>query len=286
MTRGARICLSACVIGFVTGTSVSAQSFRTIAVSRLMSGTGTLDVNVEFAAGTLWLAPGDERSLYTGELYYDEGRFVPLATYDGRIRRLDFGLHPAENSFNLGRTETPQRLSLTIAPQVPVDLTITLGAAHAEIELGGLTLSRAEIGSGAAKAHLTFTRPNRTRCGRLVLKTGAAEFTATGLGNSRCSEIRFAGGVGDVLLDFSGEWKDVGIREAEVNLGLGQVTLRLPRGIGVAITVDRFLASFDRAGLEKVGSEYRSADYAGADAKLHITIKAVLGDIGIEWVEQ
>jgi len=280
-------CVSACMIGVVKIGPVQAQSFRTVATSRLVAADESLSVNVEFAAGTLLLAPGDRRSLYRGELYYDEHKFAPVTTFDEKTGHLDFGLTQANvKSFNLGHIESPQRLTLRIAPQVPSRIAVVLGAAEAEIELGGLSLSRADINSGAAKANLSFSRPNRIRCDRLMLKTGAAEFHAVGLGNSRCREVSFAGGVGDVLLDFTGEWNEGSVRQANINLGFGQLTIRLPQGVGVSVDVDRFLASFDRAGLAKVGSDYQSADYSSAKHKLQITIKAVLGDIDIEWVDQ
>lgn len=286
MRQYSLVCVSVCIIGVAATAHLEAQSFRTVAISRLMTGEDSLFVNVDFAAGTLRLGPGDGRSLYRGEICYDEDRFTPLTTFDENTSSLHFGLSPVDKSFSLGRIETPQRLSLTIAPRVPVGISATLGATEAELELGGLSLFHADIKTGAAKASLAFSQPNRIGCNRLTLKTGAAEFSAIGLGNSRCEEVSFAGGVGDVLLDFTGDWSGGAARKADIHLGLGQLTIRLPRSVGVAIDVDRFLASFDKAGLEKAGSEYRSPDYGVADARLHITIKAVLGDIDIEWVEQ
>jgi hypothetical protein len=260
------------LISIIAMPPLHAQSFRTITASRLIQGEQTLNVNVVFAAGTLRIAPGDGRSLYAGELHYDEDKFLPVTTYNRKTNSLEFGLSPVEKSFDLGRLETPQRLSLSIAPQLTSSLKVSLGAAEAELDLGGLSLADAEINSGAAKTHLYFNKPNRVSCGRLTLKTGAAEFHASGLGNARCDEISFAGGVGDVLLDFTGEWSAGVVRDAKISLGLGQLTIRLPRGVGVAIEVDRFLASFDRAGLEKAGSKYWSPDYDSATAKLHISV--------------
>jgi hypothetical protein len=287
MSRHTLTCVSTCVISIVAIGPLQAQSFRTVATSRLFAGDESLFVNLEFAAGTLLLAPGDGRTLYRGELYYDEDKFAPVTTFDAKTGRLDFGLTRADKkSFNLGHIETSQRLTLRVAPQVPSRISVVMGATEAEIELGGLSLSRADISSGAAKANLSFSRPNKIRCDRLTLKTGAAEFNATGLGNSRCTEVSFAGGVGDVLLDFTGEWNEASVCQANINLGFGQLTIRLPRGLGVAVDVDRFLASFDRAGLNKVGSEYQTPNYASAEARLHITIKAALGDIHIDWADQ
>ena len=114
----------------------------------------------------------------------------------------------------------------------------------------------------------------------------AAEFHAEQLGNSGCETIRFEGGVGDITLDFTGHWVNGETREAEIELGLGQLTLRLPKNLGVAIDVERFLASFDRAGFRKRGSRYVSEGYEAASQKLIVSVKAVLGDIDIDWVER
>jgi hypothetical protein len=162
-----------------------------------------------------------------------------------------------------------------------------LEAAEAEIELGDLSLTSVEINSGAAHAWVDFSQPNRIECSELALKTGAAELRVESLGNSRCAQIHFTGGVGDVTLDFTGDWSgETAVYKAGLKLGLGQLTLRLPRDLGVAIEVDRFLASFDRTGFNRVGSSYLSREYDSADIKLHIALRAVLGDIDVEWIER
>ena len=273
-------------IGMLSPTSAMTQSYRTVTATRVAMGEEWLRVNVEFAAGILRLLPGDGRTLYQGELYYDDDKFRPVTDYDAATHSLRFGIESREEGFKHSKLEHPQRLELALAPQVATDITVSLGAAEAELELGGLSLTSIEINSAAAKARVAFGQPNRVECSGLHLRTGAAEFRAEQLGNAHCKRIVFAGGVGDVTLDFTGDWANgYGIHEADIRLGLGQLTLRLPKDVGIAIEVDRFLASFDRVGLTKAGSSYLSNGYDSADTKLHITLKAVLGDIDIEWVE-
>ena len=149
-----------------------------------------------------------------------------------------------------------------------------------------MSIATARIESGAVKTQLSFSEPNRIECSRLDLTVAAAEFRADGLANSRCRSITFEGGVGDITLDFTGVWEGDVTREAEISLGLGQLTLRLPRRVGISIEIDRFLASFDRAGFRKRGSRYLSQGYEQAPARLHISVKAVLGDVDIQWVER
>ena len=96
-----------------------------------------------------------------------------------------------------------------------------------------------------------FSQPNRSRCRSAEITAGAADVTVLGLGNSRCDRIDFEGGMGKVTLDFDGAWTSSS--QAAVKMAVGELTLRLPRRVGVRLTLDRFLASFEPAGLVRTG---------------------------------
>jgi hypothetical protein len=224
--------------------------------------------------------------LYEGEIYYDEDVFEAYTDYEPERQRLFFGVQTRDRGFNLGRHETPQRMDLKLNPHIPTRLVLGLGAVEAQVELGGMNISALDLSTGAAETNLSFSEPNRGECRSLDLHVAAAEFLAEQLANSRCEVISFEGGVGNITLDFTGDWANATTTEAEIELGLGQLTLRLPRGLGVALEVDRFLASFDRAGFRKRGDRYVSDGYETASKRLTVYIKAVLGDIDIDWVER
>jgi len=52
----------------------------------------------------------------------------------------------------------------------------------------------------------------------------------------------------------------------------------------VAISPDRFLATFDRSGFTQLGNVYYSSNYNGAAAELRLDSNVVFGDINVEWV--
>jgi predicted membrane protein len=116
------------------------------------------------------------------------------------------------------------------------------------------------------------------------VEVGAAELSVTGLGNARCARISVTGGVGQVELDFTGSWLPASATDVEVTIGLGTLTLRFPEGLGVAIDVDRFLASFEDRGFARRGSRYVSAGFDEAGARIEMHLKAVFGDVNVEWV--
>jgi hypothetical protein len=71
----------------------------------------------------------------------------------------------------------------------------------------------------------------------------------------------------------------------DVSMALGELTLRLPRRVGVRITLDKFLASFEPEGLQRDGSGYVTPGYEAAARHLDISLKAAVGGVKIDWVE-
>jgi hypothetical protein len=103
-----------------------------------------------------------------------------------------------------------------------------------------------------------------------------------GLGNSRCDEIEFEGGVGKVFLDFSGAWSTSS--RVTVKMAVGELTLRLPRTVGVRMRMDKFLASFEPVGLVRRGEWFQSRNYGSTERQLDIDLTAAMGGVKVEWV--
>ena len=70
-----------------------------------------------------------------------------------------------------------------------------------------------------------------------------------------CDDVEFEGGMGRVLLDFAGQWTSSS--RVEVKMVMGELTLRLPRRVGLQITMDKFLSSFEPAGLTRRGNTFQ-----------------------------
>ena len=71
----------------------------------------------------------------------------------------------------------------------------------------------------------------------------------------------------------------------EIGAGLGSLTLRVPRGVGLQVTKDGFLASFDSEGLVKRGSGYYSLVWDTAPHRLTVRVDAAFGSINLQWIE-
>jgi hypothetical protein len=274
------------VLTLALGTrAAEAQTMRPFATFRQMHGETRLAAQIEYAAGSLRLGPGEPAELYRMNLSYDNDRFIPLSDFDATRGSVTLGLSPAGDAGVrvVSRNQLEQIAAVAFSPRVALALDLTLGAVDAEVELGGLRVSSLAVKTGASRSLVRFSQPNLSRCRLAEFSAGAAELTVMGLGNSRCDEIEFEGGMGKVTLDFSGTWTSSA--RVQVKMAVGELTLRLPRTVGVRIMVDKFLSRFAQAGLVLRGNELVSPSYDQSQRKLDLELTTAMGGVNVEWVE-
>lgn len=261
----------------------SAQSMRTFTASRKVEAIPSLTVAVEFGAGYLTIGPDDGGMLYDAELRYDQERAAPLHRYDAAQHRLELRLRPVGNAGVrvVNRAQMAQRASLSLAPDIPLALDVTLGAGEGELELGGLRIRSAAVHSVATRTLIRVSRPNAIACETLDLDGGAAEVITEHLGNLRCEEIRFEGGVGQTTLDLTGRWTS-NLR-VQAKQALGSLRLVLPKDAGVRIVMDRTLTSFTPTGFTKEGNALVTPNYRSAARTIQVDITTAVGGIEVRW---
>lgn len=259
--------------------SADAQTWRTMQSARQLWDREPTEVHIRYAAGELRIGPAESAMLYEMDLRYDEDHFRPLVDFDSDARKLRLGVEGTQHGMDL---EEGSRAVIGLTREVPLDIRLEFGAGEAEMELGGLRLRRLHVSTGASESLIRFGQPNRIEAERVRIEAGAAELDVIGLGNVRARRIEFQGGVGSTTLDFTGNW--TGNADASVQMGLGEVALRFPRGLGVELRQRSFLTSLDSQGLVKRGDSYFSADWETAPYRLTIEINAAFGSIDVEWV--
>ncbi|HEV2084545.1 MAG TPA: hypothetical protein VGR09_05655 [Gemmatimonadales bacterium] len=265
--------------------SAEAQAMRPFATFRQLHGETRLGARLEYAAGSLRIGPGQPTELYRMDLSYDEDRFVPLSDFDATRGSVLLGLRAAGDAGVrvVSRNQLQQVAALAFSPRVDLALDLTLGAVDADVELGGLRVSALDLKTGASRSVVRFSQPNLARCRSARFSAGAAELSVIGLGNSRCDDIEFEGGVGRVTLDFSGSWTSSA--RVKVKMAVGELTLRLPRNVGVRIAMDKFLSRFAPAGLVLRGNQFVSPGYDRSQRKLDLDLTTAMGGVNVEWVD-
>jgi hypothetical protein len=94
----------------------------------------------------------------------------------------------------------------------------------------------------------------------------------------KVTELDVGGGVGETIVTFPAA---AGSTRASVKAAIGDITVKIPDGVGAKIHVSKLLASVDVMNQRFVrsGDEYVSTNYDTAENKLDVEINLVIGDI-------
>jgi hypothetical protein len=265
--------------------TLSAQTMRPFGTFRQLHGESRLDARLDFAAGRLRVVAGRAGELYRMALAYDADRFVPLSDYDPVRNTATLGVEPVGGPGLrvVSRHQLQQDAVVELSPKTDLALQVSLGAVDADLDLGGLRLSELRLEAGASRSVVRFSQPNPVRCRTADISAGAAELSILKLGNSHCDQVRVEGGIGRMTLDFGGAW--TGSERAELSLAVTELRLRLPHGVGIRITMDRFLSSFDPNGLVRRGDAWVTPGYDQAAQHLDLALKTTIGGVRIDWTD-
>jgi hypothetical protein len=268
-----RALLVACALALAAAPA-SAQHWRTLGASRQLRDTGAVAVHLEYDAGKLDLKSAAGPLLYQVALKYDAEHAEPVTHFDSTARSLTLGVRSRGVTFGAGDKDAGA-LHAELSAKVPMDLTLDVGATEAEIQLGGLRISDFTLHGGASDITVDFASRNSERLRLMVIEVGAADAKVRHLANSGVERLQASVGVGHVDLDLSGALQhDV---DLTANVGMGAMELHVAPDVGVRVNASTFLASFEKAGLEKRGDSWYTQNYDAAARKVNVTLRAVLG---------
>ena len=261
------------------------HAWRTSSVTRHRATADSLRLRVNLTGGTLHVSPADDARLYDYSMRYDAARYDVEGRFDSASHTLALRLEGGRRTLGTwaGDRDEHARLSLGVARDVPLDLALRLGAAEAELDLGGLAVDELKVESAASSTTLRFATPNPRRMRSLSFDVGAASIEASGVGNANVENVDVDCGAGALTLDFAGAWAtDV---DARVRVRLGAVTLRVPRDVGVRARVDMTLGSFDHADFRERDGVHYSANWESARRRLTIDASMLVGTLDIERID-
>jgi len=264
----------------------SAQAMRTFSVMRPTGAERFLHVTLDFSGGSVLMMPAPAGQLYGMRVRYDPSRYEPVQQYDSRTGILRLGL---ESVGGMGlrvtsRAQLEQVARFEFAANVPLALYATLGASDATIDLGGTQLTELEIRSSATRTTVDFSRPTHGTCKSATFTVGASQLDVQHLAQAGCAALRVDGGAGRATLGFGGDWR----RDATlvVDLALGGLELQIPRGTGVRITGERFLAPLAGEGFAKSGDTWTTPGFDQAAHKLTVELKTSIVRTHVVWTNR
>jgi len=165
---------------------LEAQTTQHASVARQLFDQTSLLAVINFAAGDVTLRSAPSGMLYRMSTDYDPERYEPLSRYDSETQTVTLGLAPTgQGGIRVSsREHLAQTADIELSRMVPLDLDVTLGAAEATLELGGLRLKRIKLETAGSRTLVRFAQVNPGRCDTLAVKSGAADVTLEALGNS------------------------------------------------------------------------------------------------------
>lgn len=245
-----------------------------------------VQATVRFGGGSLDVR-GSSDVLLDAEFVYNVDSLEPEVSYDVQDKQGKLLVEHKADPVRLDQLEWPLRgervneWTLRFSEGVPLDLRLDVGASRGEIDLGGLAIENLDLTMGAADMLLGFDKPNPERLSSLHIYSGAARLELHELGNANLDELTFDGGLGTYLFDLSGGWQ----RSAKVQIlaGASQITLRLPREIGVRVCPGD-LERKDMGGLEEREGCYVNSLYGQSAITLDIDLDLGLGKLDVRQV--
>ena len=112
---------------------------------------------------------------------------------------------------------------------------------------------------------------------KLDMGAGKATLDLRGL---TLNAVNIAAGAGELQMDLSGAWA----QSAAITIegGVGKVTLRLPKTVGVRVEATAGLGRVNATGFSKEGDAYVNTAYANSAVVLTITVEAGVGEVNLE----
>ncbi len=248
------------------GCATTDVSVNTVTVEELKNESQTVElgdaeqvrVMIKMGAGDLKIDSGAD-ALMEADFTYNVTGWKPEVAYevtDGAGRLTIRQPNTEEISM---RSDARYKWKLAFNEEVPLDMRIEHGAGTGEIDLGDLNVTQLDV------------------------QLAAGDFTLDLNGNRSLRHLEFDVGAGNVTIDLNGDWTEN--VDVDFQGGLGQTTLRLPKDIGVYVTVNKALGHISANGLTKQGDAYVNEAYGVSDVTLEINIQAGVGQINLEVVD-
>jgi len=184
-------------------------------------------VVVDLAQGEFYLKPGEPGSGVRVKARFDQSSYrledslevLPDSTwvYTVTYRRTTSGLVALARAI-MGEDQV-SRVEVYLPPDVPVVLDLDIAQGGAEVELGGLWLTEAEINYSQGGFELSFSEPLREPMERLVVAGNMGGFEADRLGNASPSFLAVECRMGGGEIDLRGQWLNSADVMLEVSMG-------------------------------------------------------------------
>ncbi|WLD94190.1 toast rack family protein [Alkalihalobacillus sp. AL-G] len=153
-----------------------------------------------------------------------------------------------------------------------------------EGEKGTLVISQKSVSKWgqffSAKQDWDFSLNNQLPLSLCIeIGTGKSELDLSDL---NLQKLSIDAGVGESVIDLTGEWSTS--FKAEMNTGVGKTKIILPKKVGARLTLSKGVGKINADYFMMVGDAYQNQAYDDADVKIDINLNVGVGEVILEQV--
>lgn len=247
----------------------------------------TIRLKADLGLVELVMSAHDGGDMYTVEVRYDADKVRVDVDYDksGSSADLDLFSEKTRKSLDLDTDDCRWRVSLS--RDYIWDIDLETGVADGKIDLSGLPIEAMSLDQGVSDCRITFSEPNPVEMRHLAIDAGVGDMKIFGLGYANVRDLEFDGGTGESLLNYEGF--EHGSQTAQIDMGVGSVTIEIPRKTPVRIeSDDSWLnsTSVPEEYFEEVDNGvYETEGYDKAEYGLEVELDVGIGSAKVEMIE-
>jgi hypothetical protein len=269
----------------ILSSAIAARDMQTLE----KSAPGNADikrVNLEADIGVaeLFITTHDGGDVYTVDVRFDADEIEVEVEFERTGSSADLYLFSEKIDKDLDIDTDDSRWRVSLSRDYTWDIELDLGVTEGKIDLSGLPVAELSLDQGVADCRVYFAEPNPIKMRRMSVDAGVGDLEIMGLGYAGVEDMSFDGGTGDFLLNFDG-FRD-GFRSARVDVGVGSVTIEIPRDLPVRIESDEGWlnsVSVPRKLFDEVDDDvYETEDFEEAEYGLDIELDIGIGSASIE----
>jgi hypothetical protein len=237
------------------------------------------------AAGRVNLNPDGEDRFVEGTIEYDHPDWAPRIEIQGDLIRISQKERIERRIFH----NPINRWDINLGDRKPFTLKLRTGLSLGNWELGGLPITDLDVKTGVSDNEISFKEFNPAQMRRFELSAGLGDVKLEGLLNANCEYVRVGGGLGGLLLEFTGKEMD---RDATVRVegGIGSIRVLVEEGVRAQASVRGISSVNARGTFTKVRGSLMEGEYSNHAFKtqegprLYLEISQGLGGIILETV--
>ncbi|MGH1366270.1 MAG: hypothetical protein ACRBF0_22105 [Calditrichia bacterium] len=246
--------------------------------ARINMDHGLLDIQASSAVSGLFSGEflfDTEKPEIEYRVVDDEGRLVIHVSDD---RYDEDGLNIDFDDFDANECR------LNFSNNVALSLKMKCGMMKGNLDLSDLKIANCSLTAAAGKATIDFGKPNTVDLNKLDVENGLGKLSMYNLANANFSSFDFEAGIGSYILDFGGKLQRSA--NVDVELGMGSMTIYLPRDIAARIEIeDTFLTSLTINDVFKNGDIYTTENWEKADTRLDMRVSCSVGELVFKWID-